>query len=690
MRKSNKVFSDVIHDSKILAWAIPSLFLTPLVIFPKEKTQQPTNGKKVPVLKTAVESKTNGIATISDAYQMAYVNNLAIQLQFNDLKTSQEECFKVRAEWLPNIDVGARVSANPSEVRNFNNVGSVQNVQEEYYNSKNRNKSASLNFSIAQNLYNGGATKARNQAALESYRATWCEFKGKVQTVFMEVVDAFVDMAAARELYLVVKMREKSLGILREVARNRAIVGDQRMVEVSLANAQCIRMSIEVNSAKQDYLEKKIALENLTGFPVCEDIEFPVPIAVDLYSVQSFIDLCLKNNPFCQKAVHAERYQRCNANIAGAAFLPTVTFSVQGNVSDNDVWQNNAGFEKESTNLSTTTGYTAEINANMNIFDGGARTAEYRKSELACKGSRLQSEAQKRDLIGKIKSAVSAYRLALQNVVSAREGLKEQGVAFSAAREEYALGATSLVDLLSLEEAYVAAIRSLITALTSLVKLSYQLKSLQGQLTPDMVHVKGKNYDILAYRKAFSLALFSLGDKQSKTSLYNNKKFVGQVSLKNPEYVDSVGSTVLKKTNTGQGFLNIKSALKEAITWYPAEGLAIQQNSDSVVDDRETDVSDAELEAVMNKSLDELSLSLDEHSIVGDGSDGAKTSASQIPLTETKGNTVNSKSVDPSKNKSTVGSKKREKMGGKIGGKPSEKIMSNTGKNDQGRSAQLG
>jgi outer membrane protein TolC len=665
----------VIHDSKILAWTIPSLFLIPGTIFAIGKAKQPVKSKNAPVSKNAAENQGNGIVTIADAYQMAYQNNLEIQMVFNELKTAQEECFKVRAEWFPNIDVGAGVTTSPSKVWQVNNVGSVQNVQEQYYSSKNKNRSGVLNFTIAQNLYNGGATTARNEAALEAYRVTWCEFKGRVQNVFMGVLDAFVEMATAREIYLVVKMREKSLGILREVARNRAMVGDQRMVEVSLANAQCIRMSIDVNNAKQEYLDRKIALETLTGFPVCEDIEFPVPITVDLYSVQSFIDLCLKNNPFCQRALHAERLARCNTNIFGAAFLPTVGVSFEGSISDQDQWQDNSGFTRDNITIASSTGYTASIKANMPIFDGGARRADYRKAELACKKSRLESEGQKRDLIGRIKSTMSAYRLALQNVVSAREGLKEQGVAFSAAREEYALGATSLVDLLSLEDAYVGAIRSLIQALAILVKLSYQLKSLQGQLTPDMVHVKGKNYDILAYRKAFSLALFSLGDKQSKTSLYNNKKFVGQVSLKKPEYVDSVGSVLLKKTNTGQGFLNIKSALKEAITWYPAEGLAIQKNSDSVVDDRETDVSDAELEAVMNKSLDELSLNLDENSSMRDESGGVKTNVSETPLTPTKESKANSKPVDQSTKKSKGISKK--------GNKKSEKLALNTGKNSK-------
>lgn len=661
----------MIHDSKILAWTIPSLFLLPSGVFSKAKLQKPAKVKNAPVLKNAVENKTNGIATITDAYQMAYTNNSEIQLGFNDLKIAQEECFRVRADWFPNINVGARVVSSPNKSLQLNNVGSVQNVQEEYYSVKSKNRSGELNFTIGQNLYNGGGTTARNEAALEWYRATWCDFKGRVQNVFMGVVDAFVDMATARENYLVVKMREKSLGILREVARNRAMVGDQRMVEVSLANAQCIRMSIDVNNAKQEYMEKKIVLENLAGFPVSEDIEFPVPITVDLYSVQSFIDLCLKNNPFCQKTLHAERYARCNANMYGAAFLPKVDVEFKGAVSDQDQWQDNSGFARNVNDISSSTGYTAAINASMPIFDGGAMAADYRKAELACKKSRLESEVQKRELIGRIKATMSAYRLALQNVVSAREGLKEQGVAFSAAREEYALGATSLVDLLSLEESYVGAIRSLIQALASLVKLSYQLKSLQGQLTPDMVHVKGKNYDILAYRKAFSLAIFSLGDKQSKTSLYNNKKFVGQVSLKNPENVDSVGSVLLKKTNAGQGVLNIKSALKEAITWYPAEGLAIQQNSDSVVDDRETDVSDAELEAVMNKSLDELSLNLEEETIGTDGSDAVKTSASGTDLDKDKANKANSKAVDESKRTSKGDSK-------------SKKSGSNTGKNNKG------
>ena len=76
----------MIHDSKILAWTIPSLFLLPSGVFSKAKLQKPAKVKNAPVLKNAVENKTNGIATITDAYQMAYTNNSEIQLGFNDLK----------------------------------------------------------------------------------------------------------------------------------------------------------------------------------------------------------------------------------------------------------------------------------------------------------------------------------------------------------------------------------------------------------------------------------------------------------------------------------------------------------------------------------------------------------------------------------------------------------------------------
>jgi hypothetical protein len=204
----------------------------------------------------------------------------------------------------------------------------------------------------------------------------------------------------------------------------------------------------------------------------------------------------------------------------------------------------------------------------MNIFDGGLKAATYRSAELSSKGMRLEQERNARILIVQCRKTVNAYQLALQNVVSAREAYKEQAAAFSSARQEYALGATSMVDLVGLEEQYASSMQQLIETMSTLTKISYELKRLAGQLTPDMLQVRGKKYSIDAYRDDYRLNLFGLGENQSKTSLYD----VAEPSDAR------VGSELLQLFDRTMDQKNMKSGMNDEFMqffgWYPVGGVA--------------------------------------------------------------------------------------------------------------------
>ena len=536
--------------------------------------------KKINAIKKKKNNSTSGIKSVTEAFQMAYIYNTDIQTAFNSLKMAQENCFRMRSEWMPNIT--ANINASKSPTKNFitNNVGTLENVIEDSYIQKQENRSCTANFQIVQNLYNGGATRAKNEQAFEAFKEHYCDFKNTIQNVFNDVLRAFVDMCCSREYYLISKMREKSLSVLREMARNRYVAGDQRMVDVSLANAQCIRQTIDVNNARLEYMSKKLELEALTGSIFSDTFDFPVPLEVDLYSVQDFTALCLKSNPVIQKQVHTQRAARCRVNESASNFLPKVELQLNQNLSDTYQFDHNDNFESFPY-INSTRGFSAAIGVAIPILDGGGFQADYRRTELEVKGTRLNSEAVKRNLIREVKSTIAAYQLSLQNVVSAREALKEQGAAFASSRQEYALGATTMVDLLGLEDQYVHAIRTLVDALGKVVQYSYSLKRLLGQLTPNMVHIQSINKDIVAYRKSFQTVLFALGENQSKTSLYEQS----------PLDKSKGGSDILKGCDEGEGALDsIESALKEGIDWYPAEGITLEESSSDSLKDLNPDI----------------------------------------------------------------------------------------------------
>jgi hypothetical protein len=125
-----------------------------------------------------------------------------------------------------------------------------------------------------------------------------------------------------------------------------------------------------------------------------------------------------------------------------------------------------------------------------------------------------------------------------------------------------------MVDLVGLEEQYASSMQQLIETMSTLTKISYELKRLAGQLTPDMLQVRGKKYSIDAYRDDYRLNLFGLGENQSKTSLYD----VAEPSDAR------VGSELLQLFDRTMDQKNMKSGMNDEFMqffgWYPVGGVA--------------------------------------------------------------------------------------------------------------------
>jgi hypothetical protein len=324
-------------------------------------------------------------------------------------------------------------------------------------------------------------------------------------------------------------------------------------------------------------------------------------LEVELFEPETFIQLCLKNNPLAQKFQHLQCAERFGVKIAASSFLPAVNARLEGQFSNTYNHSDNIGFQEYPV-ITDNQSLSAAIEVSMPIFDGGSRNADYRSAELRLRAVRLDHEKQKRMLITQCRKVANAYQVALQNVVSAREVYKEQASAFAAARQEYALGATSMVDLVGLEEQCAQSMQQLVDTMVALTRNSYELRRLAGKLTPDMMHVGGKKYSIDGYRKAYAIKFLSLGKDQSKTSLYE----AGNVSD------HSIGSSLLKRLDRKADPKGLKSGMKEQFIeffgWYPTEGIALLEGEEAEKVEKEDQKIQEILKSLESKGVREQTI----------------------------------------------------------------------------------
>ncbi len=419
--------------------------------------------------------------TLPEAVRVALEKNPTVQAAVAYAQAVHEGIAEARAARLPRVDFSEGFTRGNNPVYVFGGLLTERQFTAGNFALSSLNTPRPLDifrtqFTAAMPLYDAGQTGRRIKDAKLSAQGAGETGQRTRQEVIFNVVKAYTDELLARENARVAESAVKTAQS--DLQRAQARQEEGQAVPSDLLSAQ-----VQLAQAQEDLLQANNAVDLAhAALNVAMGLAEDAATTIESGLKESIFEAgvlaerqqhALKSRPDLREAGLGVEHAAIGSRMARAEFLPKVNVF--------------SSWEEDNQTFLTRGGnnWTAGVNLNFNIFDGGANrarlaAAHYRQS---------QAQAQAVQMVAAVKLQV---REAFQNLTTAQQRVEVSRQAQSEAEESlriiqnrYEAGLATITDLLRVEAARTSAQKNYLNALFD-YRISYAaLELATGELAPD-------------------------------------------------------------------------------------------------------------------------------------------------------------------------------------------------------------
>jgi outer membrane protein TolC len=333
-------------------------------------------------------------------------------------------------------------------------------------------------------LLDFGGRKARVDAAKAEALSAGAQFIKTNQDVASAISNAYYSLLTAEERLLAARDTLRTAQTTQDAAEARLANGRATLPDVLNARAETAQANFDLEQADGEARIARVTLTEAIGVEPSPDISIdsqksePLPKALTL-TIDQLIERAFDNRPDIMSLMQEIRKTEDEIRIADSAYKPTVTLSA--NVAQTAAWPAAVRPPAQFGTINTPT-WTAAVNVEWTIFDGGARR---NRKDLAESGKRqaIEELRDKRDQVQKeVWSSYIAFRTALRQEEAAVALLTAADTSYSASLDAYNFGVKNLVDVVTAEKQLALARLSSVSARSRVFKEAVRLESVTGNL----------------------------------------------------------------------------------------------------------------------------------------------------------------------------------------------------------------
>ena len=413
--------------------------------------------------------------SLEEAIEVALQNKEALKASALDLKSSSRDVKSSYSGILPSV----RVSGSSTESRFPKQSVGFNQSSGEILTDVSSITSASTNFSITQNIYDGGVWWNNIRLAKNNYRISE-QFNRQVKTnIIRSVHFAYFNYLKAIQLLDVSRSNLMSSQQQLTLAQQKFDLGSAKKTDLlkakvrfGQARVDVITNDASVNSAYRN-LKNAMGLINSDQDFTIEEVEKPLEMIPEF---ETGFELVQKFNP----SVKAKQYQilaaRLSTKIAKGSRLPVISLSASTyGTADNlgDAISNSYG-DNQRTNTS--------LSVSIPIYSGNSISMRIQKAKIAIDKQESEYLSQLEDLsvqledyldqLNNYSEVIPIYETVLE---SAEEDLKLSQV-------RYSQGSTTILEVLNAQVSVVQARSSLVRSKYDAFIQQANLKALLGTL----------------------------------------------------------------------------------------------------------------------------------------------------------------------------------------------------------------
>ncbi|MBN4002700.1 TolC family protein [Nostoc sp. LPT] len=379
------------------------------------------------------EVKIQGTVPISlaQALELAKRNNRDLQVAILQLERSRSVVREAQAALFPTLGINSNVTNNGN--------GFSNNSSQVSTSSTSFNGSAQLNY----NLYNSGNRQATIRAAEEQLRVDQLNVESQSLTISLNATTQYYNLQQADQL---VRINQSAVtnaqASLRDTqAREQAGVGtrfDVLQAQVNLANAQ----QQLTNAISQQRIARR-QLATLLSLSQSVDISASDPVQLaGLWpqTVEQSIVQAFQNRPELQQYLGQRNISEQQRRQALSQLGPQVSLVGNYNLLD-----------RYNDGVSITDGYSAGIQGNLTLFEGGAAKARADQSKADIAIAETQFATQRDQIRFDVEQYYAQLQSNLNNVQTSSVALNQAREALNLARLRFQAGVGTQTEVIDAE-----------------------------------------------------------------------------------------------------------------------------------------------------------------------------------------------------------------------------------------------
>ncbi|GLR66308.1 type I secretion protein TolC [Acidocella aquatica] len=440
----------------------------------------------------------DGPQTLTQALSEAYDNNATLQAQRAALRATDEQVPTALSGWRPTVTVGATAGRlTGTEV-----LPSVPGKPADgsYKVTQNRDQLVGQ-VQVTQPIYSGGKVIDSTRQAKNSVYAARAQLLATEQTVFLNVVSAYVTVITDRQVLALDQSDQNVLEQQLKATVEQFNVGEITLTSVAQAQAALAAAKEQVEVADGNLQIAKENFRQLVGDYPSASLVPPQPLALPVSSKEQAAAAALANNPNVIAAEFNDAAGKDAVDVAYSALLPQL--SVQASA------YSQQGAAGPNTRL---TGGSVLGQLTVPLYQGGAEYSAIRQARAKEQQAFAGILDAQRTSYAQATQAWVGLMAARDAIMSTNAEIKANAIALDGTEREDLVGTRTTLDVLNAQQLLLNSQVQQVQNISTLVNNSYTVAAAIGRLTATDLGLPVDQYNDLKYYKSVKYAGFGTGE----------------------------------------------------------------------------------------------------------------------------------------------------------------------------------
>ncbi len=448
------------------------------------------------ILASPLVARADPPETLVQALSEAYANNATLQAQRAALRQADENVPTALSGWRPTVTLqgtAGRSTGTSTELSNSIFGTSEVSLPE----SRNQ---ATGQVTLTQPVYSGGKTIDQTREAKNAVYAARAQLLATEQTVFLNVVTAYVTVITDEHVLALDKNNVTVLQHQLQATRDQFNVGEITLTSVAQAQSSLAQANEQVEVADGNLQISRENFRQLVGdYP--GDLTPPQPLALPVSSKTGAGDAAAANNPNVIAAQFQDAANKDAVDVAFAALLPVVTLQASAYTDSNPTGPHSSSNGGQ---------FLGELT--VPLFQGGAEYSAIRAARAKEQQSFAQIIDAQRSAYAQATQAWEALVASRAAIISTNVAIRANAIALDGTEREEIVGTRTTLDVLNAQELLLNSQVQQVQNISTLVTNSYTVASAIGRLTATDLALPVNQYDDLKYYHDVKYAGFGTGE----------------------------------------------------------------------------------------------------------------------------------------------------------------------------------